>query len=375
MVKLDDLTRPLPFKARRESSYDRTGGNADVVRIEPNTAKTIFDVKAAGKIRHIWMAVATEEEYYLRRNLIRMYWDGEEKPSVECPIGDFFGLGHCRSYEHSNACFSTSVNNDPDRIGQGVALNCWIPMPFRSSARVEFVSEQDLPISLYFYIDWSEFESLPEDTFTFHAAWKRENPVTLPKVEGDPLYDEMLEGRNLTDKYNYRLLYAEGRGNYLGVNMSVDNRAGDWWGEGDDMIFIDRPEGTPECGGTWPPDMHGTGSEDYFCHAWGMQKTHNAYCGEPWCEDHFFARAHNCNGKVVVYRFHIADPIPFENKIRVSIETGHANDRNECDDVASTVYWYQQEPHSPLSFDEMLPVEKRLPQGPSKVGRRLVEYM
>lgn len=375
MFNMDHLTRPLPFKARRHSSYDRTGANGDVISIAPHSTGIVFDTKAAGVIRHIWMAVSTEEEYYLRRNLIRMYWDGEDTPSVECPVGDFFCLGHCESYEHTSACFSTSVNNDPPRMGQGVALNCWIPMPFRKSAKIEFVSEQDYPIGLYFYVDWSEYESLPEDTFSLHANWRRENPFVTPNGEGDPLYDEMLEGRNLTDKYNYRILYAEGRGTYLGVNMSIDNRTGGWWGEGDDMFFIDRPEGNRDCGGDWPPDLHGTGSEDYFCHAWGMQKTHNMYCGEPWCEDHFFTRAHNCNGKVAVYRFHIADPIPFENKIRISIEHGHANDRPECDDVASTAYWYQQEPHSPLSYDPMPPADERLPQGPTKVGRLLVEYM
>lgn len=374
MIKLDDLSSPLPFKARRESSYDRTGGNNDTVDIDPHTSKVIFDVKAAGKIRHIWMAVCAEpEEYYLRRNLIRMYWDDEETPSVECPLGDFFCLGHSHAYTHTSECFSTSTNDDPDRPGQGVAMNSWVPMPFKKSARIEFVSGQDEPISLYFYIDWSEYESLPEDTYTFHASWRRENPVKLPDVKDDPLFDEMLEGRNLTDKYNYRLFYAEGKGNFLGVNMSIDNITGEWWGEGDDMFFIDRPEGNRDFGGDWPPDLHGTGSEDYFCHAWGMQHTHNMYSGEPWCEDNFFIRAHNCNGKVTVYRFHIADPIPFESKIRVSIEHGHANDR--CDDIASTAYWYQAEPHSPLSYDKMPSIEERIPRGPSRTGRKLVMYM
>lgn len=368
-----DLTRPLHFKAKRSSSYDRTGGNSDRIHIDPYGSLTLLDVEAAGEIHHIWMAVdAPEEPYYLRRNIIRMYWDDEDTPSVECPVGDFFGLGHSRSYTHSNACFSTSVN-DEERQGEGVAMNSFIPMPFKNHARIELISEQDTPMYVYFYVDWSEYTEIPEDIFTFHAAWRRENPAILPNIKDDPMFNKMLEGHNLTDRYNYKLLYAKGRGNFLGVNMSIDNIESEWYGEGDDMFFIDREDCTAECGGTWPPDLHGTGTEDYFCHAWGMQSTHNDYFGEAWCEDRFFSRAHNCNGKVCLFRFHIADPIPFEKNIRVSIEHGHANDRS--DDIASTAYWYQAEPHSPDSFDKLPPSDERIPRGPSKTGRRLVTYM
>ena len=293
MNALSDLTRPLPFRARRESSYDRTGGNDDRVHIPAHESRAIADITAAGEIRHIWMAVMTDDPWYLRRCTIRMWWDGEDSPSVECPVGDFFCLGHSQSYTMSNACFSTSVNDERYQ-GEGVALNCWVPMPFRRSARVEFENGTDAEVLLYYYVDWREYDSLPEDTFTFHASWRRENPcVTPPGADTE---------HNLTDEYNFLLLYAEGAGNYLGVNMSIDNITGEWWGEGDDMIFIDRPEGTRDRGGDWPPDLHGTGSEDYFCHAWGMQSTTAPYSGESWCEDKFFLRAHNCNGKVAIYR-------------------------------------------------------------------------
>ena len=364
MNALSDLTRPLPFRARRESSYDRTGGNDDRVHIPAHESRAIADITAAGEIRHIWMAVFTDDPYYLRRCTIRMWWDGEDKPSVECPVGDFFCLGHSQSYTMSNACFSTSVNDERYQ-GEGVALNCWVPMPFRRSARVEFENGTDAEVLLYYYVDWREYDSLPEDTFTFHASWRRENPcVTPPGADTE---------HNLTDEYNFLLLYAEGAGNYLGVNMSIDNITGEWWGEGDDMIFIDRPEGTRDRGGDWPPDLHGTGSEDYFCHAWGMQSTTAPYSGESWCEDKFFLRAHNCNGKVAIYRFHVADPIPFREKIRVSIEHGHANDRS--DDYAVTAYWYQSEPHSDKSFEPLPPIEERLPRPPSKTGRKIATYM
>ena len=364
MNSLNELTRALPFRARRESSYDRAGGNVDFLQIPPGSSVILMDRRAAGEIRHIWMAVGTDDPFYLRKCLIRMWWDGEDAPSVECPVGDFFCLGHARSYTMSNVCFSTSVN-DEERQGEGVALNCWVPMPFRRSARIEFVNDQADKVSLWYYVDWREFDSLPEDTFTFHAAWRRENPAVTPEGADTE--------HNLTDEYNFRILYAEGAGNYLGVNMSIDNLEGEWWGEGDDMIFIDRPEGTKEKGGDWPPDLHGTGSEDYFCHAWGMQSTTAPFSGESWCEDKFFLRAHNCNGKVAVYRFHVADPIPFREKIRVSIEHGHANDRS--DDIAVTAYWYQSEPHSPDSFDPLPPAEERVPRPAEKKGRRLATYM
>ncbi len=364
MSNLNELTRALPFRARRESSYDRTGANMDWREVAPGSSLTLMDLEATGEIRHIWMAVGTEDPFYLRKCLIRMWWDGEDTPSVECPVGDFFCLGHARSYTMSNVCFSTSVN-DEQHQGEGVALNCWVPMPFRKSARIEFFNDQAEMVRIWFYVDWREFDSLPEGTYTFHAAWRRENPAVTPEGADTE--------HNLTDEYNFRILYAEGAGNYLGVNMSIDNLEGEWWGEGDDMIFIDRPEGTKEKGGDWPPDLHGTGSEDYFCHAWGMQSTTAPFSGESWCEDKFFLRAHNCNGKVAVYRFHVADPIPFREKIRVSIEHGHANDRS--DDIAVTAYWYQSEPHCPESYDPLPPAEERVPRPTPDRGRRLATYM
>ena len=117
--------------------------------------------------------------------------------------------------------------------------------------------------------------------------------------------------------------------------MSIDNLSNGWWGEGDDMIFIDRDDERK-----WPPDMHGTGSEDYFCHAWGMQNATHLYTGTSWSQ---FPKEMIIKGKVCVYRYHIMDPVPFEKSIRVSIEHGHANNRS--DDFSSVAYWYQNEPH------------------------------
>ena len=355
MYNLERLTRPLPFKRARVSSYDKTGGNADAWRIEPGETKVLAELTGPGVISHIWFTIASPDRYYLRKIALHIYWDGEENPSVSCPVGDFFGLGHSVSYTFSCALFSTSCNSGREggSVGDGVAMNCWAPMPFRKSARIEVTNEQDQPVhAFYFYIDYEIHDSLPDDALYFHAAWRRENPAGVAGDPNDPAYKKMLEGRNLTDKYNYLILEADGRGTYIGMNMSVDNLCGGWWGEGDDMIFIDRGDDR-----TWPPDMHGTGSEDYLCHAWGMQHTHNLFCGEPWCE-YKEGNDHHGKGKVCVYRYHIADPIPFEKTIRVSIEHGHANDR--ANDISSVAYWYQSEPHK--VFAPLPPAGERLPR-------------
>ena len=355
MYNFQNLTKIQNYTAGRESSWDRTGDNADAWHINAGETKVLADIRCCGVISHIWFTINPDDPMYLRKLLLKVYWDDEEEPSILSPVGDFFGLGHGRPYTHSCAAFSTSANGGGE-IGDGVAMNCWLPMPFRKSARFEIVNEQEADVgSFYFYIDYQKHDSLPEDTLYFHAMWRRENPTVNRDDTGDKLYDDMLEYRNLTDKYNYLILDAEGRGHYIGTSMSVGNgHKGEWWGEGDDMIFIDREEGTPECGGKWPPDLHGTGSEDYLCHAWGMQRAQALYHGEAWCE---IPENHHTEGKVVVYRHHIVDPIPFTKKIRVSIEHGHANCQKH--DWCSVAYWYQDEPHK--TFVEMPPAAMRLP--------------
>lgn len=359
------LTQPQNYKARRESSWDRSGGNEDAIVIsQSGEVRVLAELEGPGVISHIWFTIASNDPYYLRRLLLRIYWDGEEEPSVMVPVGDFFGLGHGRAYTYSCAAFSCTANPE-DHIGgnsnKEVAMNCWLPMPFQKSARIEIVNEQPEGISVdkfYYYIDWQKHESLPQDTMYLHAQWRRENPTDVKK-DDSPECQKMLEnGQNLTDRYNYLILNAEGRGNYIGMNMSIDNLSDCWWGEGDDMFFIDREEGTEECGGVWPPDLHGTGGEDYLCHAWGMQKSHSLYYGQPWCEADTEKPTHWTKGKVCVYRYHIVDPIPFEKKIRISMEHGHAN--NCANDISSVAYWYQNEPH--LKFPETLSADLLVPR-------------
>ncbi len=352
---MDFLFTPRDFRAARVSSWDRTGGNADSWRLAPRETRTLADLEGPGVVSHIWMTMRSDDPLRLRKVVLRATWDGEASPSIESPVGDFFGLGHARPYTYQCAAFSTSCSHDGDQSA-GVAMNCWLPMPFARRARIEVTNEQDVEIpALYFHVDYQR-RRLPRGALKLHAWWRRENPCDgwtgEAGVEESPAWTRLMdgaEGSNLSDRGNYLILEAEGRGHYIGANLSIDNLQGGWWGEGDDMIFVDRDD--PDA---WPPDLHGTGSEDYLCHAWGMQQAAHQYTGLSWRE----REDHNEGGKVCVYRWHLRDPIPFRRRIRVSIEHGHANARS--DDYASVAYWYQAEPHR--AFPPLPPVTARLPR-------------
>jgi D-arabinan exo alpha-(1,3)/(1,5)-arabinofuranosidase (non-reducing end) len=337
---LDDLARLREGRSRRVSSWDTNGRNADAWPIDAGETRTLADISGSGVIRHIWFTVGAPDPLYLRQCVLRTYWDGQPHPSVEAPVGDFFGVGHSKVTSYSCGVLNMSANQGQDRAA---AMNCYFPMPFSSGARVTVENQGSQRVgSWYFYIDYDELPTFAADQARFHAHWRRSNVCPPPNRQGsDPEV-------NLTDRENYLILEAEGRGHYVGCNLSVHNLYGGWWGEGDDMFMID--------GEKWPPDMHGTGSEDYFCHAWGMQP-HNAflYNGVSY---HRPGSAHGFNERITVYRYHIADPVIFQTSLRVSIEHGHANDRS--DDYSSTAYWYQTLPTRP--FSPFPPVADRLPR-------------
>jgi len=335
------LARLREGRTRRISSWDRSGGNRDYLTFDPWATHEIARIEGAGVIRHIWVTVGCEDPLYLRKVVLRMYWDGQDQPSVEVPLGDFFGVGHSAVSSYDSAVLNMSATPRPDRQGYA-AMNCYFPMPFADGARIEVQSECAVPVrQFYYYVDYDELDALPTDLGRFHAQWRRSNPCPRPEQASTP-------DINLSDKDNYVILEAQGRGHYVGCNLSVHNLYGGWWGEGDDMFMID--------GQKWPPDMHGTGSEDYFTHAWGMQ-VDNAfrYAGVAY---HKPGQPGNFNERITVYRYHVLDPVIFHRSIRVSIEHGHANDR--CDDYSSTAYWYQALPTSP--FPPFPPVEARLPR-------------
>jgi len=335
---LDNLSRAREGRSRRVSSFDRTGRNRDCLTIPKGKRVDIAKIKGAGVIRHLWFTIACADRQYLRKLVLRIYWDGAAEPSVEAPVGDFFGVGHAVAGSYQCAVLNMSANPGQD---QHAAMNCYFPMPFRKGARVEIQNEADVEVrSFYYYVDYDELDALPEDELYFHALWRRKNPCTPPPPSKDPEV-------NLSDAHNYLILDARGRGHYVGCNLSVHNLYGGWWGEGDDMFMVD--------GVKWPPDLHGTGSEDYFNHAWGMQLD-NAfiYNGVSYHQ----GIKHGFNERVTVYRYHVCEPVVFQKSLRASIEHGHANDR--CDDYASTAYWYQTLPHK--KFPKFPKVGDRLPR-------------
>ncbi|KQX62653.1 glycoside hydrolase family 172 protein [Paenibacillus sp. Root444D2] len=341
---LRDLYRTRQGKRKRVSSYDTTGGNRDYSKLYPGEKIKIFDIDGSGCITHIWMTMAplddaAIETYLHRKVVLKMYWDGEENPSVQAPIGDFFGMGHGITKNFSSAPLAMSPED-------GRALNCFFPMPFGRNARIEVESDADQPIKFYYYIDYEQYAFPIDSDLRFHAIWRRELTDGIEDSISNALFE--FGGKNITGDGNYVMLDAVGKGHYVGCNLNIHNlrmtREWNWYGEGDDMIFID--------GEPWPPSLHGTGMEDYFNTAWCPQQ-------EQCTPNHglILGGGPNWSGKISAYRFHIEDPVMFDTSIRVTIEHGHNNHRS--DDYSSTAYWYQTEPHKDHPI--ILPVAKRLP--------------
>jgi hypothetical protein len=340
---LSGLTHRTNARSARASSWDTTGRNADAWQIKAGETAVLADIRGPGCITHIWM---TQGNGY-RNCVLKIYWDGEKNPSVNCPLGDFFCLGHGMVNSFQSLPFTASAGKERcHRFDRGCALNCYLQMPFGESARVELVNEGPTDHGQYFYIDYETYDKpLAEDTLRFHAQFRRENPtpgwgheITVNTLEANIVNKEKLAWEN-----NYVILDAEGAGHYIGCNISVANFQGTWWGEGDDMIWVD--------GYKWPPDLHGTGSEDYFNQAWGMQP--NAYLrnGSSIWE-------HDCRpgGYQTSYVFHLENPVRFTRSIKATIEHGHGN--HLANDWSSVAYWYQTEPHRSFSIP---PVTQRQP--------------
>jgi hypothetical protein len=334
MDSLNRLVALKTYRCARVSSYDTTGGNADFTILYGGERKIIADIRGAGVIRHIWMTLRSAEEAYLRKTVLRMFWDDEDGPSVETPIGDFFGLGHA-----TTTYFASMPLSMFDR-----GFNCYFPMPFYRNARIEVVNEgTGVPLILYFYVDYESHDELPEGMGTFHAQWRRENPCTAVRLPAE---------QNVDGKENYVVLEAKGHGHYVGCHLDIDALSPGWWGEGDDMFFVD--------GEHWPPAIHGTGTEDYFCGAWNFNEVRRTFW-TPYYGYHLKGND-DYTGKHSMYRYHIEDPIVFRRSLLFSIEHGHANDM--AHDYSSTAYWYQAEPHAQTVT--LLPVEQRLPRPESK---------
>jgi Protein of unknown function (DUF2961) len=348
---LSNLPQTKGYVQKRSSSYDRSGGNGDARTIAPGETLTLLDDAGPGVISHVWVTIASDDPYHLKALVLRMFWDGEATPSVETPIGDFFGLGLGDYHLYQSV---------PLAVGSDKALNCFFPMPFQKHARITVTNEGAIRTdAFYFNIDYRVYgKALPADLLYFHAQYRQAAPArgwtNQWKSNGDAIVNDK---KNLNGDGNYVWMEAAGRGHFVGVTMSVLQNQDGWWGEGDDMFFVD---------GEKLPSINGTGSEDYFLGAWDFGGHAFSYglFGAPVVGPEL------TGGRWSLYRFHLDSPIPFTQSLRATIEHGHANVRS--DNYFSVAYWYQTEPHA--AFPALPGLEERIPKiyatgGPGIVGK------
>ncbi len=319
------LARFRGYKSRRSSSWDRSGGNGDAIPVEPSQTATLLDVSGAGVVTHIWFTINSPDPMHLKNLVLRAWWDGEPTPSVEVPIGDFFGLGLGEYFMYQSALLAVAPMK---------ALNAYFKMPFATSARITVSNQGKVRTdNLYFAIDYITLPELPADLGRFHAQYRQAAPckgwTDNWTSNGSPGINDR---KNLAGEGNYVFLEAAGKGHFVGVTHAVEQNQDGWFGEGDDMIFID---------GDTVPTINGTGTEDYYNGAWdfGGLAFANMHQGAPYIVD-----PERIGGRYCLYRWHTESPISFEKSIRVTMEHGHANHRS--DNFYTTAYWYQAEPHA-----------------------------
>ncbi|HXR48340.1 MAG TPA: glycoside hydrolase family 172 protein [Candidatus Limnocylindrales bacterium] len=325
---LSGLEKLKDFRTMRASSTDPNwrNGNGDCRWIRAGGSLTLAELKGPGEIVHFWCTIADQEPNYSRLLTLRIYWDGETNASVECPIGDFFGMG--MGVDKAFTSLPVRVSSD------GRGRNCYWPMPFRKSARIVVTNDGKKPCdAFYYYIDWQKLKSLPDDSACFHAMYRQEFPCVMGQ--------------------NYLIADIQGRGQYVGTVLSVYLTSPGWFGEGNDYFFID---------GEKEPSLRGTGTEDYFCDGWGFREQSGPFYGTPLWE------GYDTGDRGSAYRWHIPDPVTFKQSLRVEIqhrgyqkfpdgkETGYI----ERDDLMSSVaFWYQTGPHKP--YPPLPPGPERLP--------------
>ena len=279
------------------------------ITLAPAAVTTLMDVDGPGCIRHIWITV---NEKHLRNIVLRMYWDGEEAPSVEVPLGDFF----CNACLHTAQIVAVPINVNPTN-----GMNCYFPMPFARHAKITV--ENLLPdegIDGFFYtINFEELDEPAGDAY-FHARFNRTNPLRY----GDDY--TILDG-------------VEGSGTFVGCDMTWQQNNNGWWGEGEVKMFLD--------GDTEFPTICGTGTEDYFGGAWCFNKTFSSpFLGYPFGGENRTGARHS------LYRFHVLDAIHFHSSLKVTIQAIGWRDKGRYlplqDDISSVAYFYLKEPHKPF---------------------------
>ena len=344
---LDDLLRLRDGRSRRVSSTAKLpdgrpdpNSNADNVRVPPGTTHVLADLKGPGVLTHIWMTFLGPEPHPWapqgaashKEMILRIFWDGRPAPGVEAPVGDFFAAGFGQRME---------VRSTPVQVEGGASYNCFWPMPFARSARIEIQNDSTKEIALLYYnIDWTEKPALPPDTPYFHAQYRQEYPL---KAGGG----------------DYVIFDGQGRGHYVGTVLCIRSRSPGWFGEGDEKIAVDDDA---------EPSIWGTGTEDYLLCAWGLRKCSFPCFGVPYTDG-----GHVLGGRTCAYRWHLADPIVFQKRLHVAIERMGwiAIDENpdhkamswneRQDDYSSVAFWYQV--GKPKRFATVPPcAQRRLPE-------------
>lgn len=333
---LSSIAKLVDARSKRISSYDRSGGNGDYVKVPAGETFVMAEMAGAGIVKHIWITIASNDPL-VRKNLVfRCFWDGQEHPSVESPIGDFFGQGWGMKYNFVSLPLAAAPRD-------GNALVCYFPMPFGNGARIEVENQGTEEVGcFYYYVDYELHASIPDDMARFHAWYHQQ--VSVPESEQGDIENEWgifgASPKNPEDAKNHLFCDPVGRGHFVGVNYYVNCPTPIWYGEGDDMFLVD--------GEPWPGSAHGTGTEDYFNQSWSQDEHYlHPYFGT--------ARApgkHNASplfgwlGRTHCYRFHLEDPIRFTKSLRASIEHGHGNVLTL--ELATVAYWYQTLPSKPF---------------------------
>jgi Protein of unknown function (DUF2961) len=318
-------------KGEAGKATDGTGANAarelgrgwklsPSIDIKGSTTVVLADIEGPGAIQHLWMTVHPQ---YWRRLVLRFYWDNEAQPSVEVPLGDFF----CNGW-----CLRCNVSSLPIAVNPAGGMNSYWEMPFRKHARITIENLTAEEAKGFFYqIDYT-LTDVPEDLAYFHAQWRRNNPLPYQQVH------TLLDG-------------VTGKGHYVGTYMAWGANNSGWWGEGEIKFYLD--------GDSEFPSICGTGTEDYFGGAWAFENPYRsgeyadystAYLGMPQViePEKFFKNQQRFG----LYRWHIPDPIRFHTDLRVTIQALGWRSAGRYlplqDDIASTAFWYQLEPHAPF---------------------------
>ncbi len=289
------------------------------VTIKPKSEFTMAEIDGPGAIQHIWLTPAPLDK--TRWNILRFYWDGESEPSIECPLGDFFACGWARYCQ---------INSLAVCVNPGSAFNCYWQMPFRKKAKITLENIDDKEMKLYYQIDYA-LGDVPSDAAYLHAQFRREEPL---KVKG--LY-------TILDN-------VVGRGHYVGTYLAWETHSTGWWGEGEIKFYLD---GDKEF-----PTICGTGTEDYFCGSYNFDtvgpdgKHRYTEFSSPYTGLAQVIRPdgiYESQTRFGLYRWHLTDPIRFENDLKVTIQAlGWMKDgryQQLREDIASVAFWYQTEPH------------------------------